>query len=70
MSEAIAIVLAWFGLSILVLILVSWKFYRTNWPWLTSDEENTRREADRVAKQATKEFKNRQRLRVVRTWNF
>jgi hypothetical protein len=32
-------------------------------------EEIARREAERVARQATKEFKRRQRMRAVRFWN-
>lgn len=33
-------------------------------------EEIAQREAERIAKKAIKEFKQRQRLRVVRFWNF
>lgn len=33
-------------------------------------EEIAQREAERIAKKAAKEFKQRQRLRVVRFWNF
>lgn len=32
-------------------------------------EEIAQREAERIAKKASKEFKQRQRLRVLRVWN-
>lgn len=72
--EAVAYVLWWIG----ALILASYFFYVAA-EWFfgpladfispPSQEEISRREAERIAKQATKDYKNRQRLRA-RAWKW
>lgn len=55
---------------LVVVVILAVIFSRIDWPLETSPEEITSKEAERIAKQATKEFKQRQRLRTVRFWNF
>lgn len=74
MSEVIATVLTYIAIFLLAVVIggaliCAW-FDRCDWPWEASPEEIARREAERVAKQATKDFKKRQRLRTLRFWNF
>lgn len=60
-----------FSLAILILlILCAWIFGRIDWPFEPSPEEISRRQAEAAAKQATKEFNRRRRMRVVRSGTF
>lgn len=74
-QELISQVLWWMGLFAFLTafgyVVVSAFF---NWLidviWPPTADEISRREAEKAAKQATKQFKARQRLRAVRFWNF
>lgn len=81
MSPAIASFLSYgavFALGILVLCLmcwaIAWLFDRFVLPLFLTHEElferEQRRQAERIARLASKDYKRRQRLRTVRFFNF
>ena len=55
---------------LVAVVILAFIFSRIDWPFEPSPEEIAAKEAERIAKQATKEFKQRQRLRTVRFFNF
>lgn len=65
----------WTGIIVLSLAIacsfLNWFFAKLiDAIWPPSPEEIAGREAERLAKRATKEFKKRQRMRSVRFFNF
>lgn len=69
-SQAMAYVLFWYFVLMLVFFAGVWVICRVYDCVDETPEEQAAREAKRIAQQATKEFKRRQRMRSVRFWNF
>lgn len=69
-SQALAEVMFWYAVIIIIFAIGAGLICHIYDCIEETPEERAQREAERIAKQATKEYKRRQRMRAVRFWNF
>lgn len=68
-TQALSEALFWYGLLILVFFAGVWVICRVYDCATETPEERLFRETQRAAKQATKEYEKRKRMKSVRFWN-